>query len=87
MVRLGKIKQFDPTQEEWPQSAERLDQFFEANNLTGDGKAAKRRHWSKLLCSLLSPDKPSDRTFEELAKKLADHYNPAPSEVIRFRFN
>ena len=94
---LGKIEEFDPTQEEWPQYAERLEQFFEANDLTGDGKAAKRRATFltvigpgpyKLLRSLLSPEKPSDKTYEQLAKKLADHYNPAPSEVMqRFRFN
>ena len=40
---LGKIEQFDPTQEDWPQYAERLEQFFEVNGLTGEDKAAKRR--------------------------------------------
>ena len=29
--------------EEWPQYVERLDQFFEANDLTSDAKATKRR--------------------------------------------
>ena len=68
---LGKIEQFDPTQEEWPQYAERLEQFFEANELTGEGKAAQRRATFltvigpgpyKLLRSLLSPEKPSDNS-------------------------
>ena len=40
---LGRIDPFDPDQEEWPQYVERLDQFFEANDLTGDEKATKRR--------------------------------------------
>ena len=39
---LGKIENFDPTQEEWPQYVERLEQFFEANDLTGESKAVKR---------------------------------------------
>ena len=43
MALLRKIEQFDPQQEEWPQYVERLEQFFEANDLIGDDKAAKRR--------------------------------------------
>ena len=39
---LGKIDQFDPEQQEWPQYVERLDQFFEANDLTGDEKPTIR---------------------------------------------
>ena len=38
---LGKIDSFEPDREEWPQYVERLDQFFEANDLTGDNKAKK----------------------------------------------
>ena len=42
----------------------------------------------KLLQSLLTPDKPSDKTFEELTALLSKHYSPPPSEVIqRYRFN
>jgi hypothetical protein len=94
---LGKIDTFDPELEEWPQYVERLDQFFEANDLTGDGKATKRRATFltvigsrpyKLLRSLISPAKPSDKTYDELVKKLTEHYSPTPSEVMqRFRFN
>ena len=94
---LGRIDEFDPEKEEWPQYVERLDQFFEANDLTGDGKATKRRATFltvigpgpyKLLRSLISPVKPTDKTYDELVKKLTDHYSPTPSEVMqRFRFN
>ena len=42
----------------------------------------------KLLRSLLSSAKSTDETYEELVKKLTDHYSPTPSEVMqRFRFN
>ena len=94
---LGRIDPFDPDQEEWPQYVECLDQFFEANDLTGDEKATKRRATFltvigpgpyKLLRSLLSPVKPTDKTYDELVKKLTEHYSPTPSEVMqRFRFN
>ena len=43
MALLEKIEQYDPEQEEWPQYVERLEQFFEVNDLTGDARADKRR--------------------------------------------
>ena len=83
--------------EEWPLCVERLGHFFEANGITGADNATKRRStflsviWPgpyKLLRSLLTPDKPSDKTFEELTALLSKHYSPPPSEVIQcYRFN
>ena len=71
--------------------------IFEANDITGDEKATKRRATFlsvigpspyKLLRSLLSPAKPSDKTYAELVAKQTEHYSPTPSEVIQhFRFN
>ena len=94
---LGKVDAFDPQHEDWPQYVERLDQFFEANDLTADAKATKRRATFltvigpgpyKLLRSLISPAKPTDKTYDELVQKLTEHYSPTPSEVMqRFRFN
>ena len=94
---LGKLEPFDADQEEWPQYVERLEQFFVANDIVGDGKAEKRRATFlsvigpapyKLLRSLLSPVKPTEKTFEQLVAVLTEHYNPQPSEVMqRFRFN
>ena len=40
-VLLGRLDQFEPEKEEWPQYVERLVQFFEANDITGDNKAVK----------------------------------------------
>ena len=94
---LGRIDPFDPDREDWPQYVERLNQFFEANDLTGVDKATKRCATFltviraapyKLLRSLLSLAKPTDKPFEELVAKLTDYYSPKPSEVMqRFRFN
>ena len=94
---LGRINPFDPDQEEWPQYVERLDQFIEANDLTDDEKATKRLATFltvigpgpyKLLCSLLSQVKATDKTYDELIKKLMEHYSPTPFEVMqRFRFH
>ncbi len=94
---LGKIEQYDPEVEEWPQYVERLEHFFKANGIVGEANADKRRSTFltvvgpapyKLLRSLLAPTRPDEKTFEQLAATLASHYSPAPSEVVqRFKFN
>ena len=71
----GKIDHFNPDQEEWLQYVERLEQFFEANEIKGEAMATKRRAIFlsvigpapyQLLRTLLAPTKPSEKTFEEL---------------------
>ena len=94
---LGKVNMFDPEHDELSQYVERLDQFNEANDLMGDAKATK---WpatfltvigpgpNKFLCSLISRAKPTDKTYDEVVKKLTEHYSPTPLEVMqRFQFN
>ena len=84
---LGKIDDFNSDLEEWPQYVERLGHFFEANGITGADNATKRCSTFlsvigpgpyKLLRSLLTPDKPSDKTFEELTALLSKHYSSPP---------
>ena len=75
---------------------ERLEQFFVANDITGEDKAVKRRATFlslvgrsayNLLLSLIAPAKPTDKTFGELVSVLTKHYSPKPTEVMqRFRF-
>ena len=56
--------------------------FFEANDITGEDKAAKRRATflsvigaaPYKLQSLIAPMKPTDKTFEELVAVLTEHY-------------
>ena len=38
---LGRLEQFDPEQKKLPQYVERLEQIFEANDITEEDKAAK----------------------------------------------
>ena len=94
---LGQIESYDSAQEEWPQYVERLEQFFVANEITGEAKAEKRRATFlsvvgcssyTLLRSLIAPAKPAEKTFEQLVEVLEKHYSPKPTEVMqRFRFN
>ncbi len=94
---LGKIEQYDPEEEEWPQYVERLEYFFKANGIVGADNEDRRRATFltmvgpaayKLLRSLLTPTTPDEKTFEQLTAILTNHYSPPPSEVIqRYRFN
>ena len=69
---LGQIDQFDSAVEEWPQYVERLEQFFVANDITGEDKAVKRRATFlsvvgrgtyNLLRSIIAPAKPTEKTL------------------------
>ena len=91
---LGKIDEFDGTKEDWPQYVERVDHFFDANGINDAGKkkstllAVVGPSTYTLLRNLVSPDKPGDKTYDELVKVLREHYNPTPSETVqRARFN
>ena len=76
---------------------ERLEQFLQANDIVGEAKANKTRSVFlavigpgpyKLLRSLLAPEKPAEKTFDELVSVLTKHYSPPPSEIVqRFRFH
>ena len=38
--------------------------------------------------NLCAPEKPGDKTFDDLVKLVKDHQNPKPSETVqRFKFN
>ena len=89
-------EQYNPKKEEWPQYMERLEQFFEANDLMGDDKADKRwaiflsrlSDWHPTNCWEASLLLPKEKKYGELVAKLTDHYSPTPSEVMKcFRFN
>ena len=92
MPTYGKVSEFDPESDvTWEEYCERLKHFYSANDndkrksilLSACGSKAY-----KLMCNLLAPDKPGDKSFNDLVTLLKQHYNPIPSEVAqRFKFN
>lgn len=90
---LCSIGPFEPDSEEWPQYQERIEQVFIANDITSDEKkravflSVCGKDTFKLICSLLSPAKPSATAFTDICAKLEAHWNPKPSEIVqRFHF-
>ena len=42
----------------------------------------------KLMCSLISPAKPNNKSFGQLVKAMRGHLCPLPSEIVqRYKFN
>ena len=93
MPTFGKLDEYRET-EEWRHYVERLNHFFEANEITDKEKrrsiflVSVGAKTYKLIRSLLSPQDPKTRTYEELTKLVQDHYMPKPSTIVqRFKFN
>ncbi|KAK3092066.1 hypothetical protein FSP39_024867 [Pinctada imbricata] len=93
MPTYGKLDTYDES-EDWNQYIERLDSYFDANEIDD---AEKKRNillsvcgkaTYKLIRDLLSPVKPNTKSFADIVKLVKDHKHPAPSEIIsRFKFN
>ena len=94
MALFGQLGRFVEGQEEWQQYAECMGHFLAVNGVTTEER--KRSIFLsvigpktyKLLCSLVSPNKPGDESFAELVQALKSHYNPEPSEIVeRYKFH
>ena len=90
----GRVEAFDPTKEEWIMYVERLQHYFIANDITTE---AKRRSTLltvvgpevyALVCNLVAPSKPGDKSYDDLVAVIKKHYSPTPSVIVqRFKFN
>ena len=90
----GVVSAFDGNQEEWVEYAERLENYFIANDLNDP---AKRRaillngvgpSTYRLIKTLCLPESPKDFSFSDLVARVTAHFNPKPSIIIkRFEFN
>ena len=84
MALLGTVGPFDPAVDDWVVYCERLEQFFQAN---GVATAEKQRAVLLSVCgsstyllirNLVSPEKPTDKTYAQLVKLVREHVFPLP---------
>ena len=94
MSLLERLDEFDGSKEDWPQYIERDNHFFAANGIDDAGKKKSAFLSSvgpatyALVRKLVSPEKPGDKSYEELVTILTHHFNPTPSETVqRFKFH
>ena len=94
MATHGTTGAFEPSNETWLSYAERLEQYFIANDVDA---ADKKRAillsvcgatTYQLICNLVALAKPTSKSFDELLKLVKDHHQPPPSVTVqRYEFN
>lgn len=94
MGTFGKLSEFEASKEDWQSYVERVDFFFEANNI--ENVSQKRAillsscgaSCYKLFRGLVQPAKPGDKSYTELVQLMLDHRRPKPNPIAeRFKFN
>jgi len=90
-TQIRKIHPFRPEQDDWNMYVEHLGHLFVANGITGaDKKRAILLSMIgngtytilKVLSSLLTPDKPGKKSFDNLVTVLKNHFCPIQSEIM-----
>lgn len=91
---IGSLAAFDAKAQTWEEYSEILEQFFVANEIEDEGKqrailiSVVGPQTYSTMRNLLSPIKPSEKTYQELITLLKNHFNPQPSEIVqRFKFD
>lgn len=95
MAAIGSVSEFT-IGDDWEEYCERLEQYFIANNIKDTDTEQRRRavflsviggKTYGLLKTLLAPQKPTDKRYEDLRKILQDHLLPQPVVIAeRYRF-
>lgn len=89
---LGSLGEFDPDKDNISSYLERVQLYFEANIVEDDRKVAVLltligAKTYETLRSLLAPELPRDKPFDELLGILRKHFDPQPLLIAeRFRF-
>ena len=89
---IGCVSEFDNSKETWCTYIERLQSFFNGNDIADEKKSdllvsVMGSETYGLVKNLMAPTKPSTKPFSELVKMLGDHLDPQPTEMgERFRF-
>ena len=92
---FGNINEFDAyTDQNWDEYIERLEHYFVANAVE---EAEKKRAILLTVCghktyglirNLVSPDRPGDKTYDELKTFIHNHLKPKPLVIAeRFKFH
>ena len=92
-VAFGHIREFELGTESISAYLERVQLYFVANDVANEKKVAVLLSviGSKtyiLLRSLLHPEAPKEKTFDQLAKTPKEHLEPKPQTIVeRFHFH
>ena len=92
MSLFGSIGEFVEAKEDWSQYTERLEQFFDANDIATPKK--KPIFLSTIgpavyhtLGNLVAPKKPSEESYDRLIEVMTGYFNPKPLVTMqRYKF-
>ena len=92
MAVHGSIGAFNPDLEDWISYTERLENYFIANGIKNDDAHAEQRRaillsvcgpaTYQLVRNLVTPAKPTEKTYAELVKLVQDHHVPKPPTLV-----
>ena len=91
MALIGKVEEFQEN-DNWIEYAERLEDYFTANEITDNGKkravllSSCGAKTYKLIRNLVAPGKPTDKSFAELVNIVKNHLNSRLSSIV-YRHN
>lgn len=92
MATYVTLEKFIPAVEEFSSFIERVHYFFDAHKITDDAENAKQRK-GIMLCALgpatldllhdlMYPERPADKTFDEIVAVLKSHFEPPPNATL-----
>lgn len=90
---IGTVTAFDASEETWSSYIERLEIFFDANDIKAEKKVStlltvmglKTYNLVKNLCA---PEKPATKTFKDIVQLVEKHLSPTPSFITeRYKFS
>ena len=97
MALPGKFKEFKSVIEDWPQYVNNLVITSWGTRLIMPGEVHSAIYLQssaisvityKLQRSLVAPQKPSEKSYEELISALTTHFSPTPSPIVcQFKFH
>ncbi len=93
MTEIGRLKEFDPSKEQFTTYLKRLKLYFTVNSTADD----KKKHIFllmmgpkvyEILINLAMPKDPEKLTFDEIENALTGYFQPAKLEIVeRFQFS
>ena len=88
-----QLEPFEPDSGSWTEWEERLQFFLESSGITSDSRKRATfltvcgKNTYSLVRSLVSPQKPSEVSFNDLLQIIKDHQDPKPSVLVsRYKF-
>lgn len=90
---FGNMGPFDESSEQWSSYTERFEYFVAANAITEEKVvptflSVMGPKTYTLLRNLLQPEKPGEKTYDQIVSTLKAHFSPKPLVIAeRFRFH